>query len=756
MKFSGRYTKFAAGALTLIAVMTVYCLFSETLGFSQGKISAELALAESAGTEDMESGNEVETEVEAAEEVKLTLLHTNDEHSEVIPHTPVLDFGSNFENSEKRGDKSRGGMTRLARAVNDIRRECAESGRPVLLFSGGDIIGGTPFSWLASEGRAAELNLMQDIGYDGIVIGNHEFDYGVDVLKKYLQDAGYPEAHNKTAFLASNIEPGGEEKFADYYRQEEIIFLAEKRRELQEIQSQSEKGLKYLRDEIAGEKEAKTEGNTKGIVKTYDSDGSGNSDDNDDIKVAVFGLIGEQAFSIAPDTGELEFRDPADTARELVDEFEDRGAHITIALTHAGLEEDKELAEEVEGLDIIVGGHSHDVLASPKRAGDTYIVQAGAYLEKLGRMDISLNPETDEIFIDNYELIDLDRDIPPCPEISERVDGYIEELNELMLDVSGGQIEDVKSPVLRSDFSLKKEPYTGENSMGNFVTDAMRFEAQRELGEEVHIAFQGNGQIRGEIFPGGSKGEITYYDLISPVSLGKDPEDNFGFPLVTAHLKGEEVETLLEVAAFIPQVESDKHFMHFSGLRYSFDPDNAVLFTLPFVDVPVIPLRAVEKAELYTGEGLQTEEDGDFEEFAEDKLYRLVTDSHMLSQISLVESIIPWIDLTPRDEEGNPLDFDNMENFFVSDADEEGNLKVWQALINYIEKFNQVDREEEDIPKIPAYYAFTHGRINTVDAASLRLKVIILIAITALAFLILYRRGKPALKSALESLKSGF
>ncbi len=132
------------------------------------------------------------------EELLFTILHTNDEHSALIPHSPAIDYLPHAD------DLTAGGSARLASAVEGIRREKREEGEPVLLFSAGDFIGGSAFSWLAQQGLAPELDVMQTIGYDAVIIGNHEFDYGPDVLAAYLQAAGYPEAHHKTLLLAAN------------------------------------------------------------------------------------------------------------------------------------------------------------------------------------------------------------------------------------------------------------------------------------------------------------------------------------------------------------------------------------------------------------------------------------------------------------------------------------------------------------------------------------------------------------------------
>ncbi|HHW73625.1 MAG TPA: hypothetical protein GX744_00005, partial [Firmicutes bacterium] len=133
--------------------------------------------------------------ISATEEVSelwLTVIHTNDEHSAVIPHSPAVDFYPDLPN------KTIGGYARLATAVERIREQKAAEGEPVLLLSAGDFTGGTPFGWLVPEGIPAQIKIKQLMGYDAVAIGNHEYDYGTDLLARYLKAAGYPEANKKT------------------------------------------------------------------------------------------------------------------------------------------------------------------------------------------------------------------------------------------------------------------------------------------------------------------------------------------------------------------------------------------------------------------------------------------------------------------------------------------------------------------------------------------------------------------------------
>ncbi|MBF8436328.1 bifunctional metallophosphatase/5'-nucleotidase [Halanaerobiaceae bacterium Z-7014] len=593
-----------------------------------------------------------------AEEIDFTILHTNDEHSEIVPHSPYLDAIQGDE------DNSYGGLARLAGAVQDVRAERDNT----LLFSGGDIIGGTPFSWLASEGYGAEISIMNQIGYDGIVLGNHEFDYGVDILIEFFDYAGYPQTLEETTILGSNIHGPENYQFNNYYRQEEIIEI-------------------------------------------------------EDLKIGLFGLIGRDASSIAPDTGQLEFEDPIVEAENRIENLKDQDADIIIALTHSGLTEDKELAEEFSEIDLIIGGHSHDLLTELIIINDTKVFQAGEYLEYLGVIDFNYQFAENQLIMENYELVELDSNIEEDPNIQGEIDYYIGALNQLISEETGGRFDDIREPIARTDYPIEKEPYKSEHPMGNFVTDAIRLISDQYLEEDVDIAFLGNGQIRGELIPATNTGEIALYDLIKPATMGTGPENNYGFPLVGAYLTGEEVITLLEVAALVPVVQEDRHFMQFSGIRYSYNPENTVLFNIPVLDFPVPTTNAVLSAENYTGDGYQLEDSNQYETFDEDELYYLVTDSHMLSLISLAEETIPWLDLKPRDSDGEPMVIDEMEEYLIQG--ETGNLKTWEAIIEYAESFESGDQ----LPEISDYYQASSGRINEVDSLSYSQVILIILAI---------------------------
>ena len=626
-----------------------------------------------------------------AEEVNFTILHTNDEHSAVIPHSPAKDFRP----GEK--DPTIGGFARLASAVEEVRDRKEEKGEPVLLFNAGDFIGGGAFCWLAPQGNIPdpELSAMHEIGYDAAIIGNHEYDYGPNILADYLIAAGYPEAHEKTKILASNtIPPEGH--------------AMEKKELLRQT----------------------------GIMEI-----------DNDIKVGIFGLIGNQAILVASDTGDLEFADQHKVARKSIDKLEDEGADIIVALTHSGIPEDKELARSVEGIDIIVGGHCHTAIDPPKEVNDTLIVQAGAYLEFLGHLELAYNPVTEELRVRNEEnnrpfLIPIDGSLPMHEETSNVVEKYKKELNSLVREITDGKFESVMDTVARADFVLEDIRLEAtETTVGNFVTDAMRQITTEKTGDNVDVAFQADGNIRRGIKPSqtGNGGEISFYDISKAVGIGYGEDGYAGYPITSFYLDGRELMLVLETSAFLSEGISPATFFHSSGLHYVYEPGNAVLFNIPILDVPVPGLNSINEAEIYTGEGKQPPPDsGEFEpvDTSGEELYHIVTDTYILSHFKMVADILPVVE--PKNAQGEALDLNNPEEYLVH-HDDGRELKVWETVVNYAA--NQPEGED-GIAQIPDYYAQTHQRVIHEDGFPHVVWVIVIVVLIAGGITLLVRRRK--------------
>jgi len=325
----------------------------------------------------------------AQDKVPFTILHTNDEHSHLISH-PAVNYHPDYENP------AMGGFARLGGMIREIREKKEAEGEPVLAFSGGDWLGGPAFGWLTLAGHSAELDLMQRMGYTAVVLGNHEFDFGTEVLASYLKTAGYPGAHNQTAVLGSNHGIPEDHTLAEAEVQKTI-----------------------LRD-------------------------LGNG-----LTAGIFGLIGEDAISKTAFPEPVVFENYIMAGKRAVEELKEQGADLIIAVTHSGEIEDQILARELPEIDVIVGGHFHRPLYEPIIEGNTVIVQAGSYTRYLGNLELYWLPDEQRVEIRNQEkgtpfLYELDHTVPVDNEIAERVAYYENELNRIVYELTHGSITDIR------------------------------------------------------------------------------------------------------------------------------------------------------------------------------------------------------------------------------------------------------------------------------------------------------------------------
>jgi 5'-nucleotidase/UDP-sugar diphosphatase len=304
------------------------------------------------------------------------------------------------------------------------------------------------------------------------------------------------------------------------------------------------------------------------------------------LKVAIFGLTTEETpIVVVPDyVQDLEFKNAIETAQGLVPKLREE-ADIVIALSHLGYWEessrkyhapgDLKLAKEVSGIDVIVGGHSHDAITEPDIVGGTMIVQAGEYSEYAGRLDLTIDSETDRITDYAYKLIPVnmkkqvkyndkqyvmyaDKGYIEDGEILDAIKPYLEQADKALSESIGEALVALvgDKPVVRSQ----------ETNLANVVTDAMRAKTGAE------IAFQNAGGIRATIDPG----PITYREI-----LAVQP---YGNTLVEADITGAQIMEILTYAATIDPTAENGAFLQVSGLKWTNNkgkPENVTVGDAP-------------------------------------------------------------------------------------------------------------------------------------------------------------------------------
>jgi len=158
----------------------------------------------------------------------------------------------------------------------------------------------------------------------------------------------------------------------------------------------------------------------------------------------------------------LHLPDFVTVASDLVGELRSQGVPLIVVLSHLGLEDDRRLAAAVPEINLIVGGHSHDRLLQGEEENGVLITQAGEYSEALGRVDLSLDPDTGEVLERSARVLEVPRDEPPDPLVLEAIAAAEREIDELMAQPMGE---------LQAALGLD---HFHECGIGNLTADALR------------------------------------------------------------------------------------------------------------------------------------------------------------------------------------------------------------------------------------------------------------------------------------------
>jgi len=174
-------------------------------------------------------------------------------------------------------------------------------------------------------------------------------------------------------------------------------------------------------------------------------------------------------------------------ARRLVSTLREQGASVIIVLSHLGLPDDRKLADEVDGIDVIIGAHTHDRLERGEERNGVLIAQAGHYAQAIGRVDLSLDVEYGRVASKKARVLDVPSDMPPDPAVVDAIKAAEQELSTILAEKIG-EISD------RLDVN-----YYRECGLGDLAADALR---DRMKADAAMIA---GGQFRADI----PAGELT-------------------------------------------------------------------------------------------------------------------------------------------------------------------------------------------------------------------------------------------------------
>lgn len=597
--------------------------------------------------------------------LRFTILHTNDEHAALVPR-PQSESG--FD-----GAQTRGGIARVASLIRDIRNQKRHTDEEVIVVSGGDYISGSPFSWLALRSEAPELRLLLESGYDVLTLGNHEFDYGPELLAEYLRVAGYPELSKHTPIVASNT-------------------VIPENHPLDAL------------------------GIQKSYIRTLENG----------LRIGFLGLMGAHAAGVAPMAEPVTFSGQIKAARSTVDQLISQDVDVIIMLSHSGEHEEAEFALAVPEIDVIIGGHTHSVISKPIVVGKTIIVQTGTEFEYVGKLELEFDRRSNTLSMLNMPstdsaesyLIPITSEIPEDSKIKALVDEYGVKLSELISEMTYGQVTEYNQTIAKSDVTLVRTPMLAETPLGNFVADAMLVAAEKATSSRVDFVFQASGVIRGDLIPGKhpeNDGAVTFYDLVSLIGLGSGPDMMPGYPMVSLYFTGEEVRRIIEISILLSELMGSTYFLQNARLLVDYDPDRAIYFKIPFRGTPIPSAKSILNVSMYTGDGRQTNNPDDYVSLkkGDQTLYHVVTDYYNASFLPMVGEILPNLKLVMKNEIGNPIELKDRIIYYNG-----GEAKVWEAVVTYM---MQQPINDEGVSVLDASYANTEGRMNKVKGTHILL-----------------------------------
>lgn len=333
---------------------------------------------------------------------------------------------------------------------------------------------------------AHRIELFNMLGVDVVALGNHEFDFGPDEVLKRIKESEFP-------WLAANAIGLDGNPFT---------------------------------------------GNDQAMI--IDVEG---------IKVGLFGLITVETPELSSTEKKVCFSPLVYTAERTIQELKDQGAEVIVALTHLLMAEDRQLAEEVPAIDVILGGHDHDPITWYN--DKTFIHKSGQNAYYLARIDLILEKKEGVAKVGVFPSwsVILNKDIPRDALVGARVD----KLQEVFYSITS---EPIGVMGMQCD-SLYSNVRSKETKIGNLVADSLLYASEADL------CIISGGIIRGNKFyePGMV---LTLRDLLT--------EFPFGNLNVVVEVPGSAILAALENG--VSQVEGKAgRFPQVSGMEFVYDLD---------------------------------------------------------------------------------------------------------------------------------------------------------------------------------------
>ena len=519
---------------------------------------------------------------------KLVILHTNDEHSHLLGLAPEVD---DFPVPTAAGDGSiKGGASRRSVVLQRERDAAAAAGASVLTVSAGDNISGS-LTQLGTPFNAPDYRAMKLLKYDVTTLGNHEFDFGPRGLAAGIK-AALASPEGMPPVVASNIHFSG----------------------------------------VAGAADEK-------LQAYYDAAGAGGADGgvsdgrplhkllivttSNGLKVGFIGILGADAASVAPLKAPVRFSlgssgNEANTVEVLqalyadlqpvVDGLRAQKVDLIVALSHSGLDpanlagsEDALIAQNVNGIDVIVSGHSHTeaktTVVNPRSGATVLLQQAGRYGDHVGRISLSVDGRGNVTFDDaNTTLLPVDsKTVPSDAAVNKLITDTMDLLEkqpvaagQSFLQLTLGEIIGAAVPppsatgglyfksVGGLDYDIDNSGALQETELLDLIADAELAAARTLTAADVAVVAAGAVRVP-RLSPGhqNQKNQLAFADVFSAVSLGASPGGTIGYPLCRFSVYLAEVKAAFEVSAGLAYAGHPDFYLVPSGFKFEYDTARA-------------------------------------------------------------------------------------------------------------------------------------------------------------------------------------
>jgi 5'-nucleotidase len=375
-----------------------------------------------------------------------------------------------------------------------------DQGGNQMLIDAGDVFQGT--LWFTQYLGQADLEFYNALGYEAVTIGNHEFDKGQQPLAEFIKRASFP-------VLSANIVADASSPLSGLFKP-------------------------WIVKEVGGE------------------------------KIGIFGVTTEETPILSSPGPGVAFTNYIDAARKAVADLKAQGANKIVALTHVGITFDRELARQVDGIQAIIGGHSHTPMGpqvSPPDANRPYpevhpspsgkpviVVTDWEWGRWLGDLTIGFDANSDITSVIAARPTEVAAAIEPDGGYEARIGALVQPLSALRAQQVGEAAVALNGA--RADVRTK------ETNLGNLIADGMLDKA-RPAGAQV--AIMNGGGVRTSIDAG-------------PITLGEVLEvQPFGNTLALVTISGAQLKEALENG--VSQIEQVAgRFPQIAGMRFTWNP----------------------------------------------------------------------------------------------------------------------------------------------------------------------------------------